>query len=203
MPVTTTWSAQRFAAFRFSPGRIASVTPPAAFAPRWAAAITSSRPPVTTVHPRSASRRPTSSADVSHSAPLPTTATWMAIAVISMTRGATGGTRRHADSRWRVRGRLRRTPPEETRRDDRLARELHAVHATPARDGLGHDRATPRRRPAPRDVPARRARPRAHHGTRPRGAGRDRRLAGRAAGDRVRTTRRRPRRDDTDLARSG
>ena len=48
--------------------------PPAAFAPRWAAAMTSPSPPVTTVQPRSASRRPTSSASAT-TAPLPTTAT--------------------------------------------------------------------------------------------------------------------------------
>src|SRR4029079_13083264 len=201
IPVTTTWSAQGFAALRFSPGRIASVTPPAVLAPRCAAAITPSRPPVTTVQPHSARRRPNSSADVSHSAPLPTTATWMAIAVVSMTRGATGGTWRNADSRRWLRRRLRRAPLEETGRNDRLARELHALHAAPARDRLGHDRAAPRRRPVAGDVPARRARPRSHRGARPRGSRRDRRLARRTAGDRVRPSRRRPGGDDAHLAR--
>ena len=78
IPVTTTWSAHSFAASRSSPGRIAIVVPPADFAPRCAAAITSPSPPVTTAQPRSASRRPTSSAAASHSAPLPITATWRA-----------------------------------------------------------------------------------------------------------------------------
>ena len=45
------------------------------FAPRAAAAMTSPSPPVTTVQPRSASSRPTSSARASYSAPLPITAT--------------------------------------------------------------------------------------------------------------------------------
>jgi hypothetical protein len=80
MPVTTTWSAHAFAAARSSPGRIAIVVPPAAFAPRCAASITSPRPPVTTVQPRSPSSRPTSSAGSLHSEPLPMTetcsATW-------------------------------------------------------------------------------------------------------------------------------
>ena len=55
-----------------SPGRIPIVVPPAALAPRCAAAITSP-PPETTVQPRSASSRPTSSAASSCSAPLPIT----------------------------------------------------------------------------------------------------------------------------------
>src|SRR5581483_4440934 len=55
-----------------------TVVPPTAFAPRAAAAITSARPPVTTVAPRSASRRPTRSARSSCSVPLPTTETWIA-----------------------------------------------------------------------------------------------------------------------------
>ena len=75
IPVTTTWSAHGFASACDSPGRIARVLPPASFAPRWAAAITSPRPPVTTVQPRSASRRPTSAAAASCPAPLPTTDT--------------------------------------------------------------------------------------------------------------------------------
>src|ERR687887_1835949 len=54
------------------------VVPPADLAPLDAAAITSSRPPVTTAQPRSASRRPTCSARSSCSAPLPMTATCFA-----------------------------------------------------------------------------------------------------------------------------
>ena len=77
-----------------------------------------------------------------------------------MTRGATRGTRRDAHPRRRLRRELRRAAPEAPRRDDRLARELHALHAAPARGRLGDARATPRGRPAPRDVPARGARPR-------------------------------------------
>ena len=55
------------------------VVPPALLAPRAAAAITSPRPPVTTVAPASASSRPTCSARSSCSAPLPMTETWIAI----------------------------------------------------------------------------------------------------------------------------
>ena len=65
-----------------APGRIAIVVPPARFAPRWAAAITSSSPPVTTTQPRSARSRPTSSAFASCSAPLPITDTWRATTAI-------------------------------------------------------------------------------------------------------------------------
>ena len=90
IPVTTTWSAHGFAPSRRSPGRIAIVVPPADFAPRCAAAMTSPSPPVTTVHPRSARSRPTSSAAASHSAPLPITDTWSRHRG-SMTRGATAG----------------------------------------------------------------------------------------------------------------
>src|SRR5579862_4485185 len=75
MPVTTTWSSHSFAPARVSPGTIPNVAPPALFAPRDAAAITSPRPPVTTVAPASASRRPTASARSSFSAPLPITET--------------------------------------------------------------------------------------------------------------------------------
>ena len=59
MPVTTTWSSHSFASVRVSPGRMPIVVPPALFAPRAAAAITSPSPPVTTVAPRPASSRPT------------------------------------------------------------------------------------------------------------------------------------------------
>src|SRR5690349_3001020 len=75
MPVTTTWSSQGFPSARDSPGRIPIVVPPALFAPRAAAAITSPSPPVTTVAPPSASSRPTVSARSSCSAPLPITET--------------------------------------------------------------------------------------------------------------------------------
>src|SRR5438067_3761904 len=51
------------------------VVPPTDLAPRAAAAITSPRPPVTRVAPRSASRRPTISARSSCSTPLPITET--------------------------------------------------------------------------------------------------------------------------------
>ena len=47
--VTTTWSSHSFASARGSPGRMPIVVPPASLAPRAAAAITSPRPPVTTV----------------------------------------------------------------------------------------------------------------------------------------------------------
>ncbi len=77
MPVTTAWSIHSFASARLLPGRMPIVVPPAFFAPRAAAAITSPRPPVTTVQPRSASRRPTSSARASCSEPLPITETWI------------------------------------------------------------------------------------------------------------------------------
>ena len=51
MPVTTAWSIHSFASARDSPGRIPIVVPPADFAPRAAAAITSPSPPQTTVAP--------------------------------------------------------------------------------------------------------------------------------------------------------
>ena len=78
MPVTTAWSIHSLASARDSPGRIPIVVPPADFAPRAAAAITSPSPPQTTVAPRSASSRPTSSARASCSTPLPITETWTA-----------------------------------------------------------------------------------------------------------------------------
>src|SRR5207248_8053382 len=71
------------------------VVPPADFAPRAAAAITSPRPPHTTVAPRSASSRPTTSARSSWSRPLPITATCVAIHAIVRPvaeRQALGGT---------------------------------------------------------------------------------------------------------------
>ena len=74
-PVATAWSIHSFASERLVPGRMPIVVPPAAFAPRAAAAITSPSPPVTTLQPRSASSRPTSSARASCSAPLPITET--------------------------------------------------------------------------------------------------------------------------------
>src|SRR5580765_2752544 len=76
--VITTWSIHSLASARFVPGRIPIVVPPAAFAPRAAAAITSPSPPQTTEHPRCASKRPTSSARATCSAPLPITLTWTA-----------------------------------------------------------------------------------------------------------------------------
>ena len=61
-----------------------------------------------------------------------------------MTRGATRGTRRDARPRRRLRRELRRAAAEAPRRDDRLARELHALHAAAARGGVGDDRAATR-----------------------------------------------------------
>src|SRR5205809_800386 len=75
-PVTTAWSIHWFASARVWPGRMRIVVPPADFAPRAAASITSPSPPLTTVQPRSARSRPTSSARGSCSRPLPMTATW-------------------------------------------------------------------------------------------------------------------------------
>ena len=74
-PVATAWSTHSFASLRLVPGRMPIVVPPAAFAPRIAAAITSPSPPVTTLQPRSARSRPTSSARDSCSTPLPITET--------------------------------------------------------------------------------------------------------------------------------
>src|SRR5205823_10847458 len=95
IPVTTTWSIHSFISSLFSPGRIPIVVPPADLAPRAAAAITSPRPPQTTVAPRSASSRPTASARSSCSRPLPITATCVAIEAIVRAmadRQARGGT---------------------------------------------------------------------------------------------------------------
>ena len=78
-PVTISWSSHSLPACRSIPGRTPIVVPPAAFAPRAAAAMTSPRPPVTTTHPRPARSRPTSSARCSCSTPLPMTDTWIAI----------------------------------------------------------------------------------------------------------------------------
>ena len=69
----------------------------------------------------------------------------------------TRGNRRNAHPRRRLRGELRRAAAGAARRDDRQPRKLHALHADAARGGLGDDRAASRRRPAPADVPARRA----------------------------------------------
>ena len=63
-------------------------------------------------------------------------------------------------SRRRLRRRLRCASPRQARRDDRQPRELHALHADAAGGRVGNARAAPRRRPAPADVPARRAPPR-------------------------------------------
>src|SRR3954454_10218015 len=63
--LTSRWA---FASERSSPGRMPTVVPPACFAPRDAASITPPRPPVTTVAPSSASRRPADSACSSCSA---------------------------------------------------------------------------------------------------------------------------------------
>ena len=65
--------------------------------------------------------------------------------------------RGRARRRRRLRRRLRRAPARAARRHDRQPRELHALHADPARGGVRDARAAPRRRPAPPDVPARRA----------------------------------------------
>ena len=177
------------------------VVPPADFAPRCAAAITSPRPPVTTVQPRSASSRPTSSAAPSHSAPLPITATctrhrgkhdpW------SDARHAAGRSSSAEASPGSYVARLL----EAARRDDRLARELHALHAAPPRGGVGDARAASRRRAAARDVPARRARPRPRHGHDRERKTVDGRVARGRARDRLRAARRRARRDDPHASR--
>ena len=65
--------------------------------------------------------------------------------------------RRHADRGRRLRRRVRRAAARPGGRDDRQPRELHALHADPPGGGLRHARAAARRRPAPADVPARRA----------------------------------------------
>src|SRR5262249_6217056 len=94
IPVTTTWSIHSLASSRRSPGRIPIVVPPALFAPRAAAAMTSPRPPVTTVQPPSAIMRPLSRACASCPPPLPITATWIATGamLIGMDAQARGGT---------------------------------------------------------------------------------------------------------------
>src|SRR5436309_13582324 len=116
------------------------VVPPALFAPRAAAAITSPRPPVTTVQPRSASRRPTSSARCSCSRPLPITATWIATAAMLDLYGP-AGTRRHSDPRRRLCRQLRREAAEGAGRDDRQPGELHALRLDAARGGVRDARA--------------------------------------------------------------
>src|SRR5947208_1869847 len=102
IPVTTTWSIHSFASACISPGRIPIVVPPADFAPRAAAPMTSPRPPQTTVQPRSARSRPTCSARSSCSAPLPITATCIAVPVA-----------------WRQDEGLARRTPARRRRDGR------------------------------------------------------------------------------------
>ena len=85
--------------------------------------------------------------------------------------------RRHPRRRRRLRRRLRRAAARPGRRDDRQPGELHALHAAPARGGVGHARAAARGRAAAADVPARRARPRPGHrrSTRPPAPSRSRR----------------------------
>src|SRR5437588_1815875 len=94
MPVGMAKVRKRLAAARSLPGRIPTVSPPAAVAPRQAASMTPPCPPHTTTAPASASRRPTSSAmfaswSVAGSGPI--TATYGAVAVgrglAAVTRG--------------------------------------------------------------------------------------------------------------------
>ena len=107
--------------------------------------MTSSRPPVTTVHPRSASSRPTSSATSSHSG----SASDHRNLVRHRGKHEPWSDARHAAARsfsaeaspGYVARLLKR------RRDHRLARELHALHAAPARGRVGDARAATRRRP--------------------------------------------------------
>ena len=78
-PVVMATSTWRFASARSIPGRIPTVVPPAAFAPRQAASIAPPSPPQTSTAPASASSRPTSSAVESScpvASPGPTTATY-------------------------------------------------------------------------------------------------------------------------------
>ena len=58
-PVAIATSTYALASARSAPGRIPTVVPPAALAPRQAASITPPRPPQTSTAPRSASPRPT------------------------------------------------------------------------------------------------------------------------------------------------
>jgi hypothetical protein len=70
------------ASARSSPGRMPTLVPPACAAPRQAASITPPRPPHTTIAPRSARRRPSSSAMLACSgvaSPDPITATYTAL----------------------------------------------------------------------------------------------------------------------------
>ena len=97
----------------------------------------------------------------------------------------TGGSRRDPRARRRVRRRLGRAAARVARRDDRQPRQLHAVHADAAGNGLGNARASPRRRPAADDVPARRPRPRPSRRSRRGAHGGHRRDRRRRAGDRV------------------
>ena len=117
----------RVASSRRSPGRIAMVVPPAAFAPRWAAAMTSSSPPVDD--------------DASPLGEEPSDRFGVALVLPSAPYdrhltchgcdprggGASRGTGRHPRRGRRLRRRLRRAAPREARRDDRESRQLHAL----------------------------------------------------------------------------
>ncbi len=120
-----------------------------------------------------------------------------------MTRGATRGTWRHTRPGRRLRRELRRAASQAPRRNHRLARELHALHAAPARSGLGDARATSRGGPAARDVPARRARPRPRAEPRSRAKDGRRRVARGRARDRLRAARRRAGSHDANASDTG
>src|SRR5262245_7158141 len=57
--------------------------------------------------------------------------------MVSMTRGATRGTRRDADPRRRSRRQLRRLPAQAEGRNDRLAGQLHDLHPAPPEAASG------------------------------------------------------------------
>ena len=198
------------AASRRSPGRIAIVAPPAAFAPRWAAAMTSPRPPVTTVQPRSARSRPTSSAAASHSRAAPDHrnlvrhARWYAL---TCERRDARSAKTLDPRRW-VRRRLRRRGCSAAAARRSSSRENFMLY-TPLLPEAASGTLEPRHVvvPAAPDVPARRARPReidAHdeqagvvHRRRPTAGpslGRLRAARGRARRDRPRTPGAGPRR---------
>ena len=146
------------------------MVPPASFAPRCAAAITSSEPardddaaPLGE-EPSDLFRRRLVLAAAPYDRHLP------CHACDPRDGGASRGTGRHARRRRRLRRRLRRAAAREARRDDRQPRQLHALHAAPARGGGGHARAAARRRAAADDVHARgaSARPASSRATRER-----------------------------------
>src|SRR5438105_7827143 len=138
MPVVSAMSTYGFASRFSKPGRMPTTSPPADLAPRLTASITPERPPLTTTAPRSASRRPTSSAAASARGGTASFASRALLPMTVMRSGRTG-----------LRGKLSLEDRDQRRRVDVAAG--HDAYDRPAAGLSGERRRHGRRARALRD----------------------------------------------------